>query len=85
MAGGLGDDPPMRAAELSDTHDDLLATSQSISADADQIKEIEALKRSLQPDDPQLLALSEEVETLAANLAVKTTIETDLADEASKD
>jgi hypothetical protein len=64
-----------------EARDDLRATSESISHDAERLKAIEAQKRTLEPGDPRLDDLAVEAERIAAELAVKTTIETDIAED----
>jgi hypothetical protein len=65
---------------IDEAHDDLMATSESISADAERLQAIEAQKRALQPGDARLDDLAEEAERIAREIAVKTTIETDIAE-----
>ena len=65
---------------IEEAHDDLLATSESISADAERLQAIEAHKRELEPGDPRLDNLAMEAERIGQQIAVKTTIETDIAD-----
>lgn len=59
--------------------DDLAATSDSISADAQRIDRLEERKRSLDPTDPRADTLSVEVEELAIAVARKSRMERRLA------
>jgi hypothetical protein len=53
---------------LSDTAEDLRATSDAVLRDLEILGAIETQKRTLEPGDPQLIELSDRVETLAARL-----------------
>jgi hypothetical protein len=53
---------------LADIAEDLRATSDGLMRDLEVLGTIEAQKRSLEPDDPRLVELSERVEELAARL-----------------
>jgi hypothetical protein len=53
---------------LTDTAEDLRATSDAVLRDLEVLGAIESQKRTLEPGDPQLIELSERVETLAARL-----------------
>ena len=68
-----------------EAHDDLMATSESISADAERLQAIEAQKRTMEPGDPRLDDLAEEAERIGQELAVKTSIETDIAEDIAGD
>ena len=66
---------------IEQAHDDLMATSESISADAERLQAIEAHKRTLEPGDPRLDDLAREAERIGREIALKTTIETDIAED----
>ena len=53
---------------MTDTSEDLRATSDAVLRDLEVLGAIEAQKRTLEPDDPQLVELAERVEALAARL-----------------
>lgn len=61
--------------------EDLRATAGSIEADADRLAAIEDEKRLLGSDDPRLLELSVEAESIARRLVPKTIAERALAAE----
>ncbi len=66
---------------MSDPRDDLRSTEESIRRDAEQVKALEAEKSALEPTDPRVAQLSEQIERLATVLQGKTTAERELADE----
>lgn len=53
---------------MADLAEDLRAASDGVVRDLEVLSAIEAHKRTLEPGDPQLVELSERVETLAARL-----------------
>ncbi len=53
---------------MTDTAEDLRATSDAVLRDLEVLGAIETQKRTLDPGDPQLVELSERVEALAARL-----------------
>ena len=57
----------------------LRSTAQSIEGDADRLTAIEDEKKSLSADDPRLLELSREAESIAKGLVPKTVAERALA------
>jgi hypothetical protein len=65
---------------MSDLHDDLRSTEDSIRHDADRLKDVEDEKAATDPEDPQVRQLSEEAERLAASLHDKTTAERELSE-----
>jgi hypothetical protein len=70
---------------VTETGDDLKATSEAIVADADRLRGIEERKRALPEGDPQLLTLSEEAEAIARRLVPKTIAERQLTIEVVED
>ena len=67
---------------MSELEDDLHATADSITADAERLAAIEVEKEALEADDPRMIELSAESERLAGGLVPKTSAETQLAKEA---
>ncbi len=61
--------------------EDLKATSAHVSATAEHLDALEAKKRELEPSDPQVVEISEEVERLAARLRRQAAIESSLTRE----
>jgi hypothetical protein len=68
---------------LTDTGDDLRATSEAIVADADRLRDIEERKQELPEGHPDLPGLSAEAEKVARGLVPKTVAERELANEAT--
>ena len=66
---------------MTETGDDLRATSESIAADADRLREIEERKQELPEGHPELVTLSEEAEQVARDIVPKTVAERELAHE----
>lgn len=66
---------------MPDLREDFRATADSIQRDAERVKNLEEQKRALDPTDPRVLLLSEQVEQLAIRLQDKTAAEQDLAEE----
>ena len=66
---------------MTETGDDLRATSESIAADADRLREIEERKQELPDGDPALVELSKEAEEVARDIVPKTVAERELAGE----
>ena len=66
---------------MPDPREDFRATADSIRRDADRVKILEEQKRALDPTDPRVLILSEQVEQLAAGLQDKAAAEQELAEE----
>ena len=66
---------------VTDTGDDLRATSEDVAADADRLRRIEERKQSLPTDDPELIELSAEAERIARGLVPKTVAQKELAKE----
>jgi hypothetical protein len=66
---------------LTDTGDDLRATSESIAADADRLRAIEQRKQELPEGDPELVELSRQAERIAREIVPKTVAERELAAE----
>jgi hypothetical protein len=69
---------------LTETGDDLRSTSESIVADAEQLRSIEERKQALPEGHPELTTLSAEAERIARDLVPKTVVERELADERSE-
>jgi hypothetical protein len=70
---------------MADETDDLRATIDDITADAERLKAIEERKRALGSDDPERIALSEEAEHIAADLPSKTRTQRELVVEQAED
>jgi hypothetical protein len=64
---------------MSELHEDLRATAESIAGDADRLAAIEKKKAELDDDDPRLVPLSEEAQRIARDLVPKTAAELELA------
>jgi len=65
---------------LTDIAEDLRAMSDAVLRDLEVLGAIETQKRTLEPGDPQLIELSERVETLAARLLQASTRQRRLAE-----
>jgi hypothetical protein len=61
--------------------EDLRATSAQVSATAERLDALENEKRDLEPQDPRVIELSDEIERLAARLRRQTAIEGTLSRE----
>ena len=70
--------------DLSELHEDILATNEDIEADAAELKELEKRKAKVAAGDPELVALSEAAEDLADGIKAKARTETELAKEAAR-
>jgi hypothetical protein len=66
---------------MRDQQDDLRATEESIRRDAEQVKTIEEEKAGLDPADPRIAGLSEQVVRVTAGLHDKAVAERELSDE----
>lgn len=66
---------------MTDTGDDLRATSDSIVADAERLRAIEERKQDLPEGHPDLAELSAEAERVARGIVPKTVAERELAAE----
>jgi hypothetical protein len=64
---------------MSELHEDLRATAESIAGDAERLAAIEEKKAKLDDDDPELVGLSREAERIARELVPKTAAERELA------
>jgi hypothetical protein len=64
-----------------DAKDDLRATSESIQSDAERLAALEARKQTLDPEDPEVLALSQQVEELTLRIRQQATAEREIAEE----
>jgi len=69
---------------MNELEEDLRSVSETIVDEADRLKQIEEFKATLPVDDPRVLALSEEAERLAEQMADMASAEKDLAVEASQ-
>jgi hypothetical protein len=69
---------------LTDTGNDLRATSEAIVADAERLRAIEERKQELPEGHPELTALSAEAERVARGIVPKTVAERELADEGAE-
>jgi hypothetical protein len=63
---------------MSEQHEDLRATAESIAGDADRLAVIEEKKAALEDDDPKLVSLSREALRIARDLVPKTAAELEL-------
>jgi hypothetical protein len=70
-----------RRGMVSEQEDDLRATTEDIAADAEELKSIEGEKARLEPEDPRMTELSEEVERIARRIVPKTVAERRLVEE----
>ena len=66
---------------MPDAKDDLRATSESILSDAEQLAALESRKQSLDPEDPEVLALSQQAEELTIRIRHQATAEREIAEE----
>jgi len=66
---------------MPDARDDLSATSEAIQADAQNLKDLEAFKNSLDPADPRVVDLSYQIEALIRRIAQEARAETELSEE----
>ena len=66
---------------MSNPRDDLRSTEESIRRDAEQVQALEALKSTLEPTDPRVERLSEQIERLATGLQGKAAAERELVEE----
>jgi hypothetical protein len=66
---------------MRDPRDDLRATEESIRRDADHVKSLEEEKAALDPADPRVAGLSEQVERVASALQDKAVAERELSEE----
>jgi hypothetical protein len=66
---------------MSDLDDDIKATSEDLTADAERLQAIEAEKATLPPDDPRLAELAVEAEAIARRMGPKATAEREMTDQ----
>jgi 16S rRNA G966 N2-methylase RsmD len=66
---------------MPDPREDLRSTEESISRDAEQVVTLEEEKAALDPADPRVDRLSEQVERVAARLHHKAAAERELSEE----
>ena len=67
---------------VTNTGDDLRATSEDVAADAERLRHIEERKQALPEGDPEQVELSAEAERIARELVPKTVAQWELASEA---
>jgi len=70
---------------MADEDDDLKATVETITAEAERLTDVEREKATLEADDPRTADLSAEAERLAQRIVPLTAAETDLVAEARPD
>ena len=70
---------------MAEEDDDLKATVETITAEAERLADVEREKATLEVDDPRMTELSAEAERLAQRLVPLTEAETDLVTEARPD
>ena len=70
---------------MAEEDDDLKATVETITAEAERLTDVEREKATLEADDPRMADLSAEAERLAQRLVPLTAAETDLVAEARPD
>lgn len=66
---------------MADPQEDLRSTAESIRRDADPVVTLEEGKAALDPADPRVGPLSEQVERLSSGLHAKAVAERDLSDQ----
>jgi hypothetical protein len=74
-----------RSIAMAEEDDDLKATVETITAEAERLTDVEHEKATLDADDPRMADLSAEAERLAQRLVPLTAAETDLVAEARPD
>jgi len=70
---------------MAEDDDDLKATGETITAEAERLTDVEQEKATLEADDPRMTELSAEAERLAQRLVPLTAAETDLVAESRPD
>jgi hypothetical protein len=75
----------MAPDELTELEADIKATAEDIATDAERVLQIESEKVRLRPDDPRLVELARESESLTAKMAVKAKAETALVDASAQE
>jgi hypothetical protein len=70
-----------RESTMSDPRQDLRSTAESIRRDAERVKTLEDEKAALDPDDPRVAELSEQIERMTAGLEDKATAQRQLSEE----
>ena len=66
---------------MPDEENDLRATAETVQNDAERLADLESLKRSLDPADPEVDRLSRRIEDIAHRLAHKTTAQRELGEQ----
>ena len=66
---------------MADAQDDLRATAESLADDAQQVQELEEKKLEMDPADPRMVAVSNQVESLVEKMAGKAGIEREISEE----
>lgn len=69
---------------MTDSRDDLRATSEAVRDDAERLAELESTKLSLDPADPEVDRLSREIQQLVKTIEHKAAAERELAAETGK-
>ncbi len=67
---------------MSDLQDELRATTDDIKSDADELRALESVKASLEPDDPRQDALAARVVDLVGDLVPKAAAQREIVGEA---
>ena len=75
----------METDDYRDARDELHATSESLQDDAERVRAMEAEKDGLDPLDPRVLEMSDDIEQLTRNMAQKATNERALSQEIKDD
>jgi hypothetical protein len=70
--------------EMSD-QDDLRATAESITQDAGRLRALEQEKQQLDPQDPRVADISEQIHEISVELEGKAAAQRQLSDEARRD
>jgi len=70
---------------MSETEDDLRTTSDAILSRADRLKDLEAAKRGLEPEDPELQRVAGEIAEVGRQLEKATAAEEELTEELAKE
>lgn len=71
--------------ERSQSEQDLRATSDALQSDAERLAELEDVKRGLDPADPRMDQISDEVHNLATEIKDKSEAEHELSEQLEQD
>lgn len=66
-------------SDRQEAEDDLRATADSLGADAARLHELETRKRSLDPSDPEVVAISEEAAEIAGRVGTASAAQLELS------